>query len=347
MLERRFVPTQEQREIVKLLAGYAIPADEIVKAIRNPLTKRPIATSTLIRCFEHELEVGRAQVSTLLAAGLTKRLRVNMRGVQVQIPDQAKQRLDELTVQRDLALDQTKALQNRINMADGASDSLIRDRLIVERDKQALRANHLQRLVSSCNQFLMQLRLVLGTALEVHPSLNLTIKTSLPAAVESTRRQIADLQKEIAKVRSAPLKVSSKRDAARAYLERLAQVYAPRLVFDGRGAAKATWREDMVVSKDEILSLIVWALGPNGPQELVEAFQIDEEPEPEGALTPLEKEETLGRFNKTLLTLERQENSLISCAAADGHEITRRPDANPMAVLNLVIVAQEPQQQVA
>jgi hypothetical protein len=45
--------------------------------------------------------------------------------------------------------------------------------------------------------------------------------------------------------------------------------------------------------------------------------------------------------------LERQENSLISCAAADGFEIIRRHDADPRAVLNLVIVAREPQQQVA
>jgi hypothetical protein len=41
--------------------------------------------------------------------------------------------------------------------------------------------------------------------------------------------------------------------------------------------------------------------------------------------------------------LERQENSLISCAAADGFEIVRRPDANPLAVLNLRIVAQQEQ----
>ena len=270
---------------------------------------------------------------------------MNMRGVLVDVPDQASQRLDELTIQRDLALDQTKALQARINMLDGSPQ--LAERLVSERDKQALRANHLQRLVSSCNQYLMQLRLVPGTTLEVHPPLNLTIKTSLPHAVEATRRQIADLQKEIAKVRSAPLKVSSKREAARAYLERLAQVYAPKIVFDGRGGAKATWRENMVVSKDEILALIVWALGPNGPAELVEAFQIDEEPEAEDAISPEERERQLSKFANTLLTLERQENSLISCAAADGFEIVRRPDASPLAVLNLVIVAREPQQQVA
>jgi hypothetical protein len=271
---------------------------------------------------------------------------MNMRGVQVQVPDQAKQRLDELNMQRDLALDQTKALQNRLNMLpDDAGD--LRQRLVSEQSKQALRANHLQRLVSACNQWLFQLRLAPGMALEVHPPLNLTIKTSLPQAIETTRRMIAECQQDIAKVRAAPLKVSSKREAARAYLERLAQVYAPRIVFDGKGNAKAMWREDMVVSKDEILSLIVWALGPNGPAELVEAFAIDEEPEPEDAISPEERHQQLSKFANTLLTLERQENSLISCAAADGHEITRRPDASPMAVLNLVIVQQEPQQQVA
>jgi hypothetical protein len=165
--------------------------------------------------------------------------------IQITLPAQAQQRLDELNIQRDSALDQVRALQARINMADGGSDSLIRDRLTAERDKQSLRHNHLQRLVSACNQFVMQLRLAPGTALEVHPPLNLTIKTSLPQAVESTRRQIVEVQAEIAKVCAAPLKVSSKREAARAYLERLAHTYAPRIVFDGRGGAKAMWREDM------------------------------------------------------------------------------------------------------
>jgi hypothetical protein len=74
-LEQRFRPTDEQREIVKIMAGYAIPHDRIVKAIRNPLTRRPISTSTLAEHFEHELEAGRAEVDQLLAHGLSKRLR--------------------------------------------------------------------------------------------------------------------------------------------------------------------------------------------------------------------------------------------------------------------------------
>jgi hypothetical protein len=61
-----------------------------------------------------------------------------MRGVQVQVPDQAKQRLDELTMQRDLALDQTKALQNRLNMlADGEAGDL-RQRVSIPRQSRGL-----------------------------------------------------------------------------------------------------------------------------------------------------------------------------------------------------------------
>jgi hypothetical protein len=74
-LEKRFNPTDEQREIVKLLAGYAIPHERIAQAIRNPLTRRPIGINTLRLRFEAELEAGRAEVDTLLANGFSKRLR--------------------------------------------------------------------------------------------------------------------------------------------------------------------------------------------------------------------------------------------------------------------------------
>jgi hypothetical protein len=74
-LELRFQPTLEQREIVQLLSGYAIPQERICKAIRNPYTKRPISVETLTERFEHELEAGKAEVDQLLAHGLSKRLR--------------------------------------------------------------------------------------------------------------------------------------------------------------------------------------------------------------------------------------------------------------------------------
>jgi hypothetical protein len=74
-LEREFKPTVEHRALVKLLAGYLIPHDRIVQAIRNPLTRRPISIPTLLKHFEHELAAGRAEVDSLIAEGLTKKLR--------------------------------------------------------------------------------------------------------------------------------------------------------------------------------------------------------------------------------------------------------------------------------
>jgi hypothetical protein len=74
-LERQFKPTVEQRALVRLLAGFLIPHDRIVQAIRNPRTRRAINVSTLLRHFEHELAAGRAEVDSLIAEGLTKKLR--------------------------------------------------------------------------------------------------------------------------------------------------------------------------------------------------------------------------------------------------------------------------------
>jgi hypothetical protein len=271
---------------------------------------------------------------------------MNPRAIQVTLPEQSKQRLDELVMQRDLAMDQQKALQARINMCDDTSDSLIRDRLIAEHSKQALRANHLQRLVSACNQYLMQLRLAPGTTLELHPALNLTIKTSLPKAVESTREQIADLQREIARTRALPLKHSSKQEGINRYLAGLALRFQPRVAFDQFGNAKVIWNEDLVHSKSDVLGILYW-IAPSSVTKAFAELMLAHEDEPEDAVSPQEREQQINKFNGTLLQLERQEEALISCAAADGHEITRRPDASPMAVLNLVIVQEEQQQQVA
>jgi hypothetical protein len=90
-LERRFVPTQEQREIVRMLAGCSLPHDRIVRAIRNPLTRRPISVSTLARAFEHELDEGRAVVDQMLAATLLRKLK---EGNVIAIPDSSSQRIE-------------------------------------------------------------------------------------------------------------------------------------------------------------------------------------------------------------------------------------------------------------
>jgi hypothetical protein len=74
MLEKRFKPTDQDREVVKLLSGFGLPLERIAKAVRNPLTRRAIGVSTLQARFELELEQGRAAIDQLLAGTLARKL---------------------------------------------------------------------------------------------------------------------------------------------------------------------------------------------------------------------------------------------------------------------------------
>jgi hypothetical protein len=74
-LEHRFEPTQEQREIVRLLVGMGVTPDRICKCIRNPLTRRPIGVETLTKRFADELDCGSAELDALACGMLAKKIR--------------------------------------------------------------------------------------------------------------------------------------------------------------------------------------------------------------------------------------------------------------------------------
>jgi hypothetical protein len=153
---------------------------------------------------------------------------------------------------------------------------------------------------------------------------------------------IAGVQQEIAAVRSAPLRKSSQQETVRSYLARLAQGVGPKVSFDAKGNARILWNEDMIASKDDLMGILAWVLGP---QQLLAAFSRDQqEPERGDAVSPLEREKRLAELAAALLSLERREEALIECAANDGVELPRRPDASPLAVLGVVIVAKEARQ---
>jgi hypothetical protein len=110
----------------------------------------------------------------------------------------------------------------------------------------------------------------------------------------------------------------------------------PKIDYDQQGTARIVWREDLA-TMDSVAGMLALLF----PQELTEAFQLDAEPEPANAVSPEERDQQISKFANTLLQLERQEEFLIERAADEGTEITRRPDANPMACLQIQIVAQE------
>jgi hypothetical protein len=67
---KAFEPTADQRNTVKIMAGLAIPEDQICLAIINPQTRKPISTTTLRRAFRQEINTAQIELHTLVGNAL-------------------------------------------------------------------------------------------------------------------------------------------------------------------------------------------------------------------------------------------------------------------------------------
>jgi hypothetical protein len=253
------------------------------------------------------------------------------RGIQVEVPQHAQDRLDELTVLRDAALDAAKATQSRINALTEETEGAMRQRLAADLNKHTRCQNDFHRLLSACNQFLVQLRLGPGQYLAP-----VTIAGTPPEgqsaadAVTHIRGLIAALNRRIHEIKRAPVKHGSQREALISHLAYLAQRVRPRLNVDRNGRAHVVWAEDLLADKNDLLGLFALIC----PGETLAMFQIDEKPEPADALTPDEREQKLSKLADELLELERKEVALLSLAEG----MLPRPDCSPMAYLQVQIV---------
>jgi hypothetical protein len=264
-----------------------------------------------------------------------------MRGVVVELPAAAKHRLDELVLMRDAALDASRSAASRANNLP-ADASALRERLRSERDKAAERHRQLAMLTSKINQWHVELRLPPGTSLELQPPLNIAPKAGETAAqaIVQVRDEIAELKGQIAAVRSAPLKTVSQMEAIAIYLDRLVSRAKPRVGFDVKGNARVLWTEDLVASKDDLLGVLAFILGP---EQIAAAFARDlcdaSEDEREDAVTPIEREEKIAELAAALLRLERKERALLDLD--DG--LLPRPDMDPRAYLGVRIAQAQAQ----
>lgn len=66
----KFEPTEDQRNVVSMLAAVMIPQEDIARVIINPDTKKPIALNTLKAAFPEELETGRLKVKAFTVGKL-------------------------------------------------------------------------------------------------------------------------------------------------------------------------------------------------------------------------------------------------------------------------------------
>jgi hypothetical protein len=259
-----------------------------------------------------------------------------MRGITVPLPAAAAAKLAEIGLSRDAALDSMRGAQGRINSLPQSAEGLAH-RLAAERDKHAERHRVLSMLVSRLNQFHVELRLGPGFVVEPAPAVDIKLKASETpsAAIAAVRKDIGRVLGEIATTRALPMKRASQLEAMRAYLAGLAARSWPKVVFDAKGNATVRWIEDMA-TMDGVLGLLVFALGSD---QVASAFALKLPAEASNAISPLERERKLAGLAAELLSLERKEESLIEKASADGTEVLRRPDASPLAVLGIAIVA--------
>ena len=264
-----------------------------------------------------------------------------MRGVTIKLPEVACSKLEALEFACDAALEGARTAANKLAGLPRDADASLRERWNVERDKQSRRQSDLNRLLSAVRQWLFEQR----RPVAVVPPIDFELKPNekLADVLAATRDEICAVRQRLAQVRSAPLRKSSQQDAVAAYLTRLGQGARPKIVFDVKGNASVRWADDVITGKDDILSLLAFALGP---EQLATAFTrlLEQEPERADALSPQEREKKLGELRDALMRCEQIEEQLIIRAAENGITIDRRPDiANLCVLLGVVVVAPQAQ----
>jgi hypothetical protein len=254
------------------------------------------------------------------------------------LPQQARNRLDELALRRDGELDLAHGCVRRSNMIPDGQQSEMRAKLESQRLEHARAHTDLHRLHSSICQWLVQLRFRSDQIVQsVSIASSLQKGQSAKEAINSVRREIAANLAEQAKVRSLPLKHASRQEAIVSHLAQLAQSVRPDVVFDVRGNAKLRFSEDMVVSKHEILGMLALVC----PKEVLAMFEVGAETEDPNAISPDERASRLNTLAAALLLLEYKESVLVQ--NSDG--ILPRHDTDPRAFLMVRVAEKTPEAQ--
>jgi hypothetical protein len=246
-----------------------------------------------------------------------------------------------LNIDRDSALDQAHALQNRVNMAD-SSDVLIRDRLTAEQQKARDRNNTLHRLLSAVQQWWFALRLAPGEVIRTVAVPAKVEKGQTPAeAIGKLRVEMLAISQDLARVRHAPLPIADQVAAAEKYVAQRGGVNGPRITVV-RDQLQLQWPDDVIASKQDLLGVLCW-LAPTSVMAALKR-EIESGPAAANAMPAADRVAKVADLEARLLDLERRESALLD--KAEGAVLPRH-DMNPLAYLQIEIVAREAQQQVA
>jgi hypothetical protein len=212
----------------------------------------------------------------------------------------------------------------------------------------------LSHLEDKINMFLNEVAssdMALEIANHIPPTLQ---KNETPAAaVERARRKIRELQSDLQKVRMAPLPADESKRRMRAYIENLAAAGRPDFshIIDHRGHVvqfpQTSHRATVYLTDPQItgfaaaevdhtIALLMYMLKDTAIAAYDRA--IDEDADHANALSDVDRNKRETEVLSDLLAEERDEEHYVTLGIAAGVDILRRPDADPRAVLGVVVV---------
>jgi hypothetical protein len=153
-------------------------------------------------------------------------------------------------------------------------------------------------------------------------------------AIKRVRAEIRTAQGDVRKLYHAAPRAADLKRAAKAYVAGLAETGRPKIT-GTHEKFEITFDNGGFTLKPEIRAILAW-FDPDALLRRLEE-EIDAMPVPPLTLSAKEKNERLAAAKLKLLTLERQEEALIEAAYDDGEQIVRRYDADPVAILQVLI----------
>jgi hypothetical protein len=148
-------------------------------------------------------------------------------------------------------------------------------------------------------------------------------------AIRKVRFQIAELRDELRAVVTAPLAAGDLREAAQAYVKKLASEAGVRITgADGRQRLGVTY------SDGPPPNLLAWV----APDLLVNAIVRDAGVS--GGMSVSGKKSRAAKLGVEILAAERTEEALVTLAQAHGEDVLRRDDASALAILGIELADQ-------
>lgn len=166
---------------------------------------------------------------------------------------------------------------------------------------------------------------------------------TLGTAVKRIRLKIGTLTSERSRVAACGLPLSDLKKQADEYVAELAERGRPKLLLGHDRKFNANFTatvETAFATKQDIGAALAWLDPPAFLRRLIE--EIEAQPQPSLALSAKERTEKLAALDAELLVLEFEEEAYIEASEVEGPILHRRHDADPRAILGVVVSRNAP-----